>query len=70
LSTNLTRKGGDEVGRRDGRDTLSDEQCRAEPRAGDARCRALQVHAVTETRLLPERTRLLIDFLKARLRER
>jgi DNA-binding transcriptional LysR family regulator len=28
----------------------------------------LQVHAVTETRLLPARTRLFIDFLKARLR--
>jgi DNA-binding transcriptional LysR family regulator len=29
----------------------------------------VQVHAVTETRLLPARTRLFIDFLKARLRE-
>jgi DNA-binding transcriptional LysR family regulator len=29
----------------------------------------IQVHAVTETRLLPARTRLFIDFLKARLRE-
>ena len=29
----------------------------------------LQVHAVTDTRLLPARTRLFVDFLKARLRE-
>ena len=29
----------------------------------------LQVHAVTDTRLLPARTRLFIEFLKARLRE-
>jgi DNA-binding transcriptional LysR family regulator len=29
----------------------------------------IQVHAVTETRLLPARTRLFIEFLKARLRE-
>jgi DNA-binding transcriptional LysR family regulator len=29
----------------------------------------IQVHAVTETRLLPARTRLFIDFLKSRLRE-
>jgi len=29
----------------------------------------IQVHAVTDTRLLPARTRLFIDFLKARLRE-
>jgi hypothetical protein len=27
------------------------------------------VHAVTETRLLPARTRLFIDFLKVGLRE-
>lgn len=29
----------------------------------------VQVHAITETRLLPARTRLFIDFLKARLQE-
>jgi DNA-binding transcriptional LysR family regulator len=29
----------------------------------------VQVHAVTETRLLPARTRLFIEFLKTRLRE-
>jgi len=29
----------------------------------------VQVHALTETRLLPARARLFIDFLKARLRE-
>jgi len=29
----------------------------------------LQVHAITETRLLPARTRLFIDFLKLRLQE-
>jgi DNA-binding transcriptional LysR family regulator len=29
----------------------------------------VQVHAVTETRMLPARTRLFIDFLKARLSE-
>jgi DNA-binding transcriptional LysR family regulator len=29
----------------------------------------IQVHAVTETRLLPARTRLFIDFLKTRLRD-
>ena len=27
----------------------------------------IQVHAITETRLLPARTRLFIDFMKARL---
>ncbi len=35
----------------------------------DWRLAPVQVHAVTETRLLPARTRLFIDFLKARLRE-
>lgn len=29
----------------------------------------VQVHAITETRLLPARTRLFIDFLKRRLQE-
>jgi len=29
----------------------------------------VQVHAITETRLLPARTRLFIDFVKTRLRE-
>ena len=29
----------------------------------------VQVHAITETRLLPARTRLFIDFPRARLRE-
>lgn len=29
----------------------------------------VQVHAITETRLLPARTRLFIDFLKTRMRE-
>jgi DNA-binding transcriptional LysR family regulator len=29
----------------------------------------IQVHAVTETRLLPARARLFIEFLKTRLRE-
>jgi DNA-binding transcriptional LysR family regulator len=35
----------------------------------DWRLAPVQVHAVTETRLLPARTRLFVDFLKARLRE-
>jgi DNA-binding transcriptional LysR family regulator len=30
----------------------------------------IQVHAITETRLLPARTRLFIDFLKAQMEER
>jgi DNA-binding transcriptional LysR family regulator len=35
----------------------------------DWRVMPVQVHGVTETRLLPARTRLFIEFLKARLRE-
>ncbi|MES2106273.1 MAG: LysR substrate-binding domain-containing protein [Pseudomonadota bacterium] len=35
----------------------------------DWRLAPILVHAVTDTRLLPARTRLFIDFLKARLRE-
>jgi len=33
----------------------------------DWNLKPIQVHAITETRLLPARTRLFIDFLKARL---